>query len=251
MLTAVVLTKNEEKNIGDCLKSLKFCDEIIVVDDYSEDKTVERIRNSKPETQKLKIFQRHLNGDFAAQRNYGLKQAKNEWVLFVDADERISPQLAKEIVSRVSCLVSRVSGYFFKRKDFFLGHELKHGETASVRLLRLARKNCGKWEGKVHEVWKVQGEISCLKNPILHYHSGLTKFLKGLNCFSTLAAQEFCKQEKRDSFWEWLKPAVKFVQNYFLRLGFLDGTAGFVHAVCMSLHSFLVRAKLFMLWKNR
>ena len=269
MLTAVVLTKNEEKNIKDCLKSLQWCNEILVVDDYSEDKTLKKIQRYKDINlpagkagiqDKVKIFQRKLDDDFADQRNFGLKQAKNEWVLFVDADEIISKALAEEIMSRASCSVprsgiplrgmSRVNGFYIKRKDFFLGHELKHGETGRAKFLRLGKRTHGKWERKVHETWGIRGEIGQLKNPILHYHQNLTDFLKNINYFSTIDAQIFYKQGEKATFLEWLKPPAKFVQNYFLRLGFLDGAAGFVHAALMSLHSFLVRAKLFMLWKK-
>jgi len=252
MISAVVLTKNEEENIEACLKSLEWCDEIIVIDDYSEDETLKNVQMFKCSNvqKELKVFQRHLNNDFAGQRNFGLKKAKGDWVLFVDADERISESLASEIKLRVTGYGLKVNGFYFQRKDFFLGQQLRHGETPAIKLLRLGRKNSGLWEGKVHEIWKVQGEIGQLKNPILHYHSDLKKFLQGLNHFSTLTAQEFYEQGKRVTFQEWLKPPAKFIQNYFFRLGFLDGTAGFVQAILMSFHSFLVRAKLFMLWKN-
>lgn len=245
MISAIVLTKNEEKNIKECLESLKWCDEMIVIDDYSEDKTVKIAKKMG-----AKVFQRKLADDFAAQRNHALSLSKGEWILFLDADERISEELAKEIVSCIMYHVSCINGFYIRRKDFFLGHKLKHGETSRVKLLRLARRNCGKWERKVHEAWRVRGEIGSLKNPILHYHQNLNEFLRSINYFSTLDARVFYNQGQRVTFGEWLKPLAKFIQNYFLRFGFLDGTAGFVHAVLMSLHSFLVRAKLFMLWKT-
>jgi len=252
MITAIVLTKNEEKNIKDCLESLQWCDEILVVDDYSEDKTTEIAKKLG-----AKIFQRKLNDNFAAQRNFALKQTKSEWVLFIDADERISESLAKEIQLKINNSSHQqvrndrsCNGFYIKRKDFFLGHELKHGETGRAKFLRLGKRTHGKWERKVHEVWEIRGEIDQLKNSILHHHQNLTDFLKSINYFSTLDAKFFYQQGKKITFLEWLKPPIKFIQNYCLRLGFLDGTTGFVHAVLMSLHSFLVRAKLFMLWKK-
>src|SRR3990167_11562432 len=93
MISAVVLTKNEEKNIERCINSLLWCDEIVIIDDYSEDETINKIKNAK-----VKIFQRKLNGDFAGQRNFGLEKASGEWVLFVDSDEEVSRELREEIL---------------------------------------------------------------------------------------------------------------------------------------------------------
>lgn len=259
MISAVVLTKNEEKNISDCLRGISWCDEVIIVDDYSEDETLEKaaeIQTCLPARQgrkgaKIKFFQRRLDDDWAGQRNFGLEKASNQWVLFVDADERITEQLKSEIELRVTSYDLRVNGFFLKRKDFLFGKWLEHGETSRVRLLRLAKKNAGKWERRVDEVWKVKGKIGELKNPLLHYpHQTLTEFLESINFFSTLNARAFYEQGARVRLWDWLKPLAKFTQNYFFRLGFLDGTAGFVHAVLMSLHSFAVRTKLYLIWKR-
>ena len=240
MISAVVLTKNEEKNIKECLETLNWCDELVVIDDYSEDKTVEI-------SQKLgaKVFQRHLDDDFACQRNFGLKKAKGEWILFVDADERVTPALAGEI-SNLKSQISNFSGFHLKRRDYFLGRWLKHGETANVKLLRLAKKNAGKWQRKVHEFWQIgEGRVGELKSPLLHYpHKNLTDFFESINWFSSLNAEVFCCQGKGLKFLEWGKPMAKFVQNYFFRLGFLDGFPGLVMALMMSLHSLITRVKV-------
>ena len=125
MISAVVLAKNEEKNIEECLKSLKWCDEIIIVDDYSEDGTLKKVQSSKFKVQndsprgeagksKLKIFKRRLDNDFAGQRNFGLEKASGDWVLFVDADERVNGQLRSEIGWRVTRYGLRVNGFNLK-----------------------------------------------------------------------------------------------------------------------------------------
>lgn len=238
MITVVILTKNEEKNIEECLKTLKWCDEIIVIDDYSEDKTAEIAEKLGAE-----LFKHHLNNNFAQQRNFGLEKAKGEWVLFVDADEQISPELAKEIKQEVK--KGERYAFVFKRQDFFMGKPLKHGETANVRLLRMAKKD-GQWERLVHEVWKTKWRTKTLINPILHYpHPSISQFLSQINFHSTLHAEALRKEGIEFSLFRLIfNPLGKFLQNYFWRLGFLDGTAGFVMAIIMSLHSFLARAKL-------
>lgn len=256
MISAVVLTKNEEKNIGDCLDSLKCCEEIVVVDDYSTDNTIKRFKNPAKKAgrydlrfKNLKIYKRHLNGDFATQRNYGLKHARGNWVFFVDDDERVSSQLREEIITMFkSAKVKKFNGFYLKRNDFFGGRWLKHGETAKVLLLRLARRGAGEWRGKVHECWKVKGKIGELKNPLLHYpHPTITEFLYQINYYSDLRAEELYSKGIRSSLFQIIGyPLAKFFQNWIVRLGFLDCQPGFIMAMMMSWHSFLVRSKLYL-----
>jgi glycosyltransferase involved in cell wall biosynthesis len=245
MISTVVLTKNEEKNIKNCLQSVKWCDEIIIVDDCSDDQTVKIAKKMG-----AKVFSRRLKGDFAAQRNFALRQAQGEWVLFVDADERVPDQLAAEIKQAIEN--EKVNGFFLKRQDFFRGKRLQHGETASIRLLRLGRKGVGRWQRRVHETWEVRGELGELKEALFHYpHPTLTEFLEEVNFYSSLNAQEFLRKGKRAGLIQIIAyPPGKFLQNYIFRLGFLDGTPGAIVALMMSFHSFLTRAKLYLLWKK-
>ena len=242
-ISAIILTKNEGKNLGECIRALTFCEEIIVIDDYSSDKTVEIARGLG-----AKVFQRSLDGNFAAQRNFGLEKATNKWVLFIDSDERVSHELKEEIEKEVPAPNNSHLGYFLKRDDYFFGKKLKFGETASVSLLRLARKSAGKWMRSVHEVWEVQGRTKTLKNPLEHYpHQSLREFINDINFHSGLHAEANHQEGKHSSlvkilFW----PKLHFFKNYFLKLGFLDGTEGFVLALMMSLHSFLAWSKLWI-----
>lgn len=252
MISAIVLTKNEEKKIEECLEMLEWCDEIIILDDYSEDKTIEKIQNLKVQNynSKFKIYKRHLNGDFATQRNYGLEKARGDWVLFVDADERVTNELRKEIlqkITQIDCV-----GFYLKRKDFLFGKWLKYGETGKVRLLRLAKKNAGRWVRPVHEVWRIEGKVGELKNPLLHYsHQTIKEFLEDTNFYTTLNAQAFFREGIKASFWQILVyPPAKFVKNYFFFLGFLDGMPGLLQAIFMGFHSFLTRAKLWYVWQK-
>lgn len=246
MITAVVLTKNEEKNIVDCLESLKFCDEILVIDDNSEDRTEEIAKSFNAQ-----VIKHSLDNDFSSQRNFGLEKASNDWVFFVDADERISDILSKEIIYATSR--SKYNGFLLKRNDIIWSKKLKHGETGQINLLRLARKDSGKWEGKVHEQWKVNGELGTLSNPLDHYpHQTITEFLKEINYYTDIRAKElFSKGVEVKWYHVVLYPKAKFIVNFFLRLGFLDGPQGFVFAIMMSFHSFLVRGKLWQLNKRK
>ncbi|SRR5258708_5060892 len=246
-ISAVILTKNEEKNIGACLSTLQWCDEIIVVDDNSTDSTIE-IAKKLGGT----IYSRSLNNDFAQQRNFGLHKAKEEWVFFVDADERITPSLCDEIIQYADMPITQYAGFYIRRLDSMWGRILQHGETGDIYLLRLAKKNAGKWEGKVHELWEVKGKAGRLRNPLMHYpHPRITDFLKEINFYTALRAEELFQQKVNVSFWQIiLYPKAKFFINYFVKFGFLDGTAGMVSALFMSMHSFLVRAKLWQLWQK-
>lgn len=243
MISVVVLTKNEEKNLQDCLESIKWCDEILVIDDNSTDKTIEIAKKYG-----ARVFIRSLNNSFAQQRNFGLKKAWGKWVLFLDADERISEELKKEILKIIDS-GSNIKGFYFRRNDFFGNRWLKHGETARVRLLRLAKRDTGQWERGVHEVWMIKGRTAELKNPLLHYpHTTISDFLKTVNLYSTLHAQSLKKEGVKASLFSLVfNPLGKFLQNYILRLGFLDGIQGLITALMMSFHSFLSRGKLYRL----
>jgi len=219
---------------------------MIVIDDRSDDRTIKLAENLG-----ARVFKRDLNDDHASQRNFALKKAQNKWVLFVDADERVTPQLRAEIKSVIGDQGSVVSGYYLKRKDFLFGKELRHGETAKVKLLRLAKRDAGQWQRRVDEVWEIVGKTGELKNPLDHHsHPSMTQFLKSVNFKSTLNARVFYEEGKKTRLIDWFKPPLKFFQNWILRLGFLDGMEGLIMALMMSFHSFLVRAKLYLLWKQ-
>lgn len=248
MISVVVLTHNDAGRVEKTLQSLTWCDDLIVIDDYSTDNTVEIVRKYTK-----RVFAHQLADDFAAQRNYGLRKATGEWVLFVDSDEIVNDDLRQEISGVVGDgSQSGYSGYFLKRKDWLFGQWLAHGETASVRLLRLARKNAGIWVRPVHEVWEITGQTSMLISPLEHFpHANLREFLSEINRYTSLDARHLYKNRMKTNVWEIVGfPVAKFVYNYFGLLGFFDGTAGAIVAVCMSLSSFLKRAKLYLLWEK-
>ena len=244
-LSVIILTKNEEKNIFDCLESVKDADEIIVIDDNSEDRTEDVISTFG---KKVKTYKRSLLDDFSKQRNFGLSKAKNSWVLFIDADERVPNGLFDEISNEVN--KDNFDGYLIKRRDVLWDKKLRYGETGNMKLLRLARKNRGEWQGRVHEVWNVNGKIGELNNELIHCpHQTIREFLSEISLYSTIRAGELRQEGVKVSVIDIiLYPKVKFFLNYFLRLGFLDGLPGLIVALMMSFHSFLVRGKLWLLW---
>ena len=252
MLSVVILTKNEEKNILDCIESVLWADEIIIVDDKSEDRTIEVVKSLS--NRKIKSYSKALNEDFSSQRNYALSKTTKEWVLFLDADERVTNELREEINLLIISEKNKpkYNGFYIQRKDVIFGKMLKYGETGKIKLLRLARKKAGVWYGKVHEQWQVDGKVSELEHSLIHYpHQTIDEFLKEINFYTSLRAKELYQKGVKASFFDIvIYPKAKFILNYFINLGFLDGIEGFVFAIFMSFHSFLVRGKLWLLWKK-
>lgn len=248
-ISAIILTRNEEKNIEKVINSLPFCDEVVVIDDFSQDKTVEIA-----EKLGAKVFKRKLGNNFSSQRNFGLEKSRGDWVLFIDADEELTKELAREIQETIT-KKQETSAYYIKRRDYWWGREMRFGEIRTVRdkgLIRLMRKNSGKWVNFVHEVFQTDGPVGKLNTYLNHYpHQTLAEFLQDINFYSTVRARELQKKGKQIGILEILSyPFGKFITNYFFKLGFLDGPAGFVYAFLMSFHSFLVRAKLYQYTKN-
>lgn len=254
MISVIILTKNEEKNILDCLESISWADEIIIIDDNSEDRTLDVVRQLSL-VKKIKIYKKSLENDFSAQRNYALSKATKEWVLFLDADERVSKALREELNTLIVNEKNehKYDGFYIKRKDILWGKMLKHGEIGSIKLLRLARKKAGVWYGKVHEEWQVEGKISDLENYLIHYpHQTVSEFLKEINFYTSIRARELYEKKVQVSLLDIIiYPKAKFILNYLIRLGFLDGIEGFIFAIFMSFHSFMVRGKLWLIWQKK
>ena len=242
-ISAVVLTKNEEKNLKKCLQALDFCDEILVIDDFSRDKT-ETVACAAG----AKVFKRHLENDFAAQRNFGLKKARNEWVLFIDADEVVSKKLKSEIMTEIADPSISTVGFYLPRVNFFLGKKLSFGQAKGEKLLRLAKKGTGIWRRQVHEFWDISGKKESFKNSLLHLSdSDLAGWVEKINFYSELHAQANQKEGKNSSLVKIIfYPLFKFLDNYFLRTAFRDGVYGLVFSLLMSLHSFLAWSKLWL-----
>ncbi len=252
-ISAVILTRNEDENIEDCIKSISFCDEIIVIDDYSSDSTLSKLKDlSHVYKRKIKVFKRSLEEDFSQQLNFGLNLATEAFILFIDPDERISEDLKNEILQFIRNDSGEFDGLVFKRIDYIWGKWLTHGELKSFRSTRIVRKGKGEWKRRVHQTLSVQGPAMNAVNPILHYpHKTLNKFIANINKWSTFHAMANHEEGKTASIFKIIiYPVAHFIKNYILRFGFLDGMQGFVFALIMASHSFLSWSKQWMLQKS-
>lgn len=239
-LSVTIITLNEEREIGACLESVAWADEIVVVDSGSTDRTVE-IAGKFTE----KVFQHPWEG-YARQKNWAVAQASHDWILSVDADERVPPALRGEIEAAVGS-PSPAAGYLIPRKNFFLGRWIRHGGWYPDYVLRLFRRKRGHFaERRVHEAVAVDGPVGRFKNPLEHYtYRSLEAYFDRMDRYSTLAAQELFERGKRASgFDRTLRPWATFLKMYFLRRGFLDGRDGFLLARLYSMYTFSKYAKL-------
>jgi hypothetical protein len=186
--------------------------------------------------------------DFAAARNRLLKKVTTDWVLFLDRDETLSDELESAIQQVCSQGKKTYPAYRLARRTWFLGRELRRGETGSATFVRLARRGWGEWQRPVHEVWVGEGQVGSLPGYIRHESSPLTEMITKINTYSELDAQYRSVQGSRATFFHIaVYPLGKFIQNYLLRLGFLDGIPGVIFAFLMSFHSYLTWTKLYLL----
>jgi len=238
-VSVAVITKNEERNIKNALESVKDFEEIVIVDSFSEDRTVNLCKEYTD-----KIFQCEWQG-FAKQKQLAIDKTTLQWVLVLDADERVTEALKKEIMEKIK---ENKDGYFIPRKNFFLGRWIKHSGWWPDYTLRLFKRQKGKMQQReVHEKIIVEGEIGYLKEPMLHYtYQSIEDFIKKMGNYASLSAQEIVKRNPsryKIVFKMISSPLFTFFKMYFLRLGFLDGLRGLILAVFYSFYSFLKYAK--------
>lgn len=246
MISAVLITKNEEANIEDCLKSVLFLDEVIVIDAKSTDRTVEIV---KKYTSKV-IVKEWSN--FAEQKNYGINLAKNNWIINIDADERISLELASEIIKIKDSLEKEdnlIRGYKIPVKNYYFDKFLKHGGFYPDFHLRLFDKRYGKFESRiinVHEGVHIAGEIRNLKGYIIHYtYKNIKDYFFKFNKYTTMESQGYFNNRFYSTGYNLIiKPLHRFVKNYIIKVGFLDGISGFLACIFSSFYIFVVELKL-------
>lgn len=241
-LSVIIITGNEEKNIYDCLKSVSWADEIIVVDSESTDQTV---KIAKEFTDKVYI---HTWEGFAAQKKYALNLAKNEWVLSLDADERVTDMLKVEIETFDFDNLD-FDGYKVHRENYFLGKKINSCGWENDYQLRFFRKSkTHLTERLVHEGFVVDGKISVLKNPIIHYsYTDLKEGFSKINEYSTLEASEKLVRKKINSFTIVFYPVIAFLQHYFIRKGIRDGKHGLIISLMHAMTKLQVQMKMWEL----
>ncbi|MDH4164026.1 MAG: glycosyltransferase family 2 protein [Nitrospirota bacterium] len=245
-LSIAIITLNEESNIRRTLDSVKWADEIVVVDSGSTDGTLAICREYTD-----RVFHQKWLG-YAGQKNFAIDNTSGEWVLSLDADEPIEPALAQEIrailMSEDPC-----DGYCIPRKTYFLGKWIKHGGWYPDLNLRLIRKGKGRFEERVvHESIKVKGKVGVLRNAIEHHtYPDLESYLSTINKYSTLAVEVMAQKGLPWSKTSWIsiviRPLFTFLHKYIFRLGFLDGKHGLVLNL---FHSWYVFAKYAKAWER-
>ncbi len=244
-ISAIINTFNEEHNIRECLETLKWVDEIILVDMHSDDSTVEIAREY---TQNIYFYERM--GYVEPARNFAIQQATKDWILIVDADERVPEALAADIRRVIENPVSHVA-FRIPIQDFMFGKWIKHGIWKYQKLIRLFKRGTCHWPEMVHSQPTIDGSTGhCLEHPILHFsHLTVSKFIMKLNTYTDIEAQDlYDKGIRKNLFLGFLASIRKFLMEFFVFQGFRDRGHGFLLAVLMALYTFSTRAKLWVLW---
>ena len=246
-LSVVVVTLNEEERLRACLESVAWADELIVVDAESQDKTAQIAREFTD-----RVIVRPWPG-FAAQKNFGLAEARGDWILALDADEHVSSELRDEI-ERVLTADGPADGYRAPRRNIFWGQWVRHGGLWPDWQLRLFRRGRGRFvERAVHESVEVSGVVGRLESPLVHKsYRDVADFLARADRYSTLAAEEWVRSGKRVRVSDLvLRPAGRFLSMYVLRLGCLDGRRGFLLATLYAYYVFVRSAKAWERMRER
>ena len=246
-ITATVITLNEEHNIAAALESLAWADEIVVVDSQSGDRTVEIARTFTD-----RVYSRPWPG-YSAQKNYAAEQATHDWIFSLDADERVSKELAAELQQLKRGGEPEAAGYRMPRLTSYLGRWIRHSGWRPDHKLRLYHRNRARWQGDyVHETLQANGEVRMLNGDILHYtvRDAGEHHLR-MNRYTTLAAQQKYSQGKRTTLASlFVSPVAVFLRSYVFKLGFLDGIPGLAIARFAAHYEFLKNLKLWEMGKN-
>ncbi|MCS7231962.1 MAG: glycosyltransferase family 2 protein [Elusimicrobiota bacterium] len=246
-ISAVILTFNEEKKIECCLKSLSWVDEIIVVDSYSADATLEICNKYQ-----TKIFKRKFD-NFSSQRNFAISKATGDWIIMVDADEEITKELAYEIKETLQ-KYNDIDGYYIPRLNISFGKLLRYGMNSPDYTFRLFKRDKVKYMKEVHEIPIITSEkVGYLKHPIIHRnYQSISEYLPKLNFYTDLEAKEMLKNKQKIS---WLRiiffPIIRFIWSYFIKNGWRDGFAGFLMSLYGSIYMITKYLKYKELTKNK
>lgn len=226
-ISALLITYNEVLHINEVLENISFADEIIVVDSFSTDGTVEKIK----EQQHVSLIQRPFK-NYTDQKAFAMEQASHDWVLFLDADERLTPELKNEVLETIVKEDTTTVAYFFRRTFMFQNKKLHFSGWQSDKNYRLFRKSKVQFttERIVHETLIVNGGSGVLKHKLVHYSYKDYEDYKGkMIKYGQMKAQEELHKNYSPNLYHFtIRPAYKFVNHYFLRLGFLDGKKGVI-----------------------
>ena len=243
-LSVIVITKNEEKNISECLESVRWADEIIVVDAESSDTTVKK---ALEHTQKVFL---HPWIGYGEAKNFGLSKCSGEWVLWLDADERVTEKLHAEIIGAIAAADPGTAAFSMPRHANFLGSWIDHCGWYPGRVVRLFRKSEGTFSKHiVHEKLNVHGKVLNLRSDLLHYtDTDLEHYYEKFNRYTSLASDELMVQGKTFGLLKLIvNPLWIFLKMYLVRLGFLDGIPGLILSALSANYVFTKYAKLWEL----
>ncbi len=262
-ISFLIITFNEEENIKRCLESIKWSDDIAIVDSGSTDRTIE-ICNAYENTS---VYFRKFD-DYASQRNWLIDNHnfKNDWIFVIDADESLDEGLSQELHDCAKLKKADIYAYAVRRKNYFLGKYLKHCGYPDFYIIRMFKRGKGKFLLSVNERLEVQGRMERLKNYLCHDNNkGLTDFVEKHNRYSSVESEIFIKKAKKNNILNSIfsfnklknekllknliiflpcKGVVTFFYLYILRLGFLDGEAGFIYCVMKAFYFFLIEIKM-------
>ncbi len=247
-VTVITLTLNEAHNIGPCLDSVLWADEILVIDSGSTDGTIARAREYTAHVHEITWR------GYGAARNFALEKATGEWILWLDADERVTPELAEEIQRILRADVPGIDGYAIARRAYFLGRWIRHSGWYPGRVTRLFRRGKGSFsESRVHEQLRLEGTVVQTRHDLLHLTDpDLAHYMQKFNKYTTLAAQDMAAAGRSSGIADvTVRPAFQFFKMYILRLGMLDGLEGFILAVLSSAYVFTKYAKLWELTRGQ
>ncbi|KKS90417.1 MAG: Glycosyl transferase family 2 [Microgenomates group bacterium GW2011_GWC1_43_11] len=246
LLSAVVITKNEETRIAKCLESLGFCDEIIVVDNGSTDKTTDIAKRYNTS------IERFTETDFSALRNFGKDKSKGIWILYVDADEIITKDLEKEIFQTIDPhpQSDNVNGYYLRRQNYYLGYKW----PVQDKMQRLFVKDkLIRWKGKLHETAIIDGKMGVLTNPLIHNtHRTLEEMVAKTNEWSDFEAQlRFNAHHANIAWWRLIRVMMTgFFQSFMREGGWRMGTVGWIESLYQAFSMFITYAKLWELQRD-
>ena len=245
-ISVAIITFNEEKNIERALKSVAWANEIIVLDSGSTDNTLKILDENK-----IKWFHRDFD-NFSKQKNHVLSLCNNDWVLVLDADEQIPDDLGKEL-QQLDLSATDLAAYSISRKNYFMGKWVRFSGWQNDHVTRLINRNECKYNNNlVHEDIVTSGRIKNLNGTMLHYtYKDLSSYIRKVDVYSSLKAQQKIESGKKPHFaLVVIKPLIRFINCYFIKLGILDGKVGFIISMMSSYVSFLQHVKMIQMYKG-
>ncbi len=242
-VSVYVLTTNNRRTIERCLKSLSWAEELVVVDSFSEDGTYEICKQYTD-----KIFRRKWAGH-RDQYQYAADRTTRDWIMFVDADEEIPPELTEEIRTELDGREKDLDGYFVYRRTYYLGRWIRYGGWYPDGEIRLYRRDKGRWEGGLHAKLVVAGKVGVLKNQYHHYTYGnISDQIQTIDRYSNVAAADLLRSGEQFSLFKlFFHPPFRFIKEYLFKSGFRDGLPGLIIIVSTMFYVFIKYAKLWEL----